>query len=836
MQTLDTSNDLFLLAADMVNHTSRHIFLTGKAGTGKTTFLKFIRENCPKQIAVVAPTGVAAINAGGVTIHSFFQLPLSPFIPEARGFNPKNNEVNNSHSLISRLRLNTQKKKILQELELLIIDEISMVRCDTLDAIDLVLRHARYRHSERFGGVQVLFIGDMFQLPPVIKDQEWNLLAEHYNSPYFFDSKVMKEDPPAYIEFTKIYRQTEEQFIKLLNQVRNNELDEEGMKILQSRVQSLFNENEQDGYIVLTTHNEKAKNRNADRLTRIENKLFTYKADILDDFPENAYPADVLLQLKVGAQVMFIKNDTDKKQYFNGKIGVVTELKEDKIMVQCKGETEAIEVKKEKWENIRYTVNKATRQLEEEVLGSFIQYPVRLAWAITIHKSQGLSFQKAIIDAGAAFSPGQVYVALSRCTNLEGMILQSHLKANSFLSDPRIVKFLQNAVVNNLNEELETAKKQYQLKTLLSLFDFKRTGAEIEELKKYLVEYTSSFNAEVFGWIEDLLAAVNQLQNTAEKFHAQLKTLFEQTIKPEENILLQERIKAAAVYFSAALAKQIEAVSHSAASTDSRIHAKEYNEMLREIFAQLSLQKFLLQGFSGKFNMENFHLRKKSFVLPPFSVNAYAGASQSKKNSIHPALYQQLKNLRDNICAKKDLPIYLVAGSNTLEELTTYLPLTLEDLAQISGFGKSKLESYGDKFLEIIREYCKTNNLNSCIAEKASKRRRKETKEQKIDTKYETFRLYKNGMSVLEIAKERNFTQQTIEGHLAYYVGSGEIKIEELISREKMILIEPAVKNFTGGSITPIKETLGDKISFGEIRLVLAWFEFQKKLPTHEHH
>lgn len=836
MQTLDTSNDLFLLAADMVNHTSRHIFLTGKAGTGKTTFLKFIRENCPKQIAVVAPTGVAAINAGGVTIHSFFQLPLSPFIPEARGFNPKNNEVNNSHSLISRLRLNTQKKKILQELELLIIDEISMVRCDTLDAIDLVLRHARYRHSERFGGVQVLFIGDMFQLPPVIKDQQWNLLAEHYNSPYFFDSKVMKEDPPAYIEFTKIYRQTEEQFIKLLNQVRNNELDEEGMKILQSRVQSLFNENEQGGYIVLTTHNEKAKNRNADRLTRIENKLFTYKADILDDFPENAYPADVLLQLKVGAQVMFIKNDTDKKQYFNGKIGVVTELKEDKIMVQCKGETEAIEVKKEKWENIRYTVNKTTRQLEEEVLGSFIQYPLRLAWAITIHKSQGLSFQKAIIDAGAAFSPGQVYVALSRCTNLEGMILQSHLKANSFLSDPRIVKFLQNAVVNNLNEELETAKKQYQLKTLLSLFDFKRTGAEIKELKKYLVEYTSSFNAEVFGWIEDLLAVVNQLQNTAEKFHAQLKTLFEQTIKPEENTLLQERIKAAAVYFSAALAKQIEAVSHSAASTDSRIHAKEYNEMLREIFAQLSLQKFLLQGFSGKFNMENFHRRKKSFVLPPFSVNAYAGASQSKKNSIHPALYQQLKNLRDNICAKKDLPIYLVAGSNTLEELTTYLPLTLEDLAQISGFGKSKLESYGDKFLEIIREYCKTNNLNSCIAEKASKRRRKETKEQKIDTKYETFRLYKNGMSVLEIAKERNFTQQTIEGHLAYYVGSGEIKIEELISREKMILIEPAVKNFTGGSITPIKETLGDKISFGEIRLVLAWFEFQKKLPAHEHH
>lgn len=739
MQTLDASNDLFLLAANLVNQTSRHIFLTGKAGTGKTTFLKYIRENCTKQIVVVAPTGVAAINAGGVTIHSFFQLPISPFIPEAGFFDQKNNEVTNSHSLISRLRLNTQKKKIYQELELLIIDEISMVRCDTLDAIDVVLRYARHRPFERFGGVQVLFIGDMFQLPPVIKEQEWNLLAEHYGSPYFFDSKVMKEDPPIYLEFTKVYRQTEEKFIRLLNQVRNNEMNEEGKKILQNRFQPIPNESEQEGYIILTTHNEKAKNRNTDRLTKLDTKLFKYNAEIRDDFPENAYPADVLLQLKVGAQVMFIKNDTEKKQYFNGKIGVVTALQQNQILVQCKDETDAIEVKKEKWENIRYTLNKATRKLEEEILGSFIQYPLRLAWAITIHKSQGLSFQKAIIDAGAAFSAGQVYVALSRCTNLEGMILQSPVKTNSFLSDPRIVKYTQSASLNNLNEELEKAKKQYQLKILVSLFDFKSIGTEISELKKYLLEYKSSFNGEAFNWIEDLFVTVNQLHNTAEKFQTQLKTLFEQTTKPETNSVLQERIKAASVYFLEAITKQIDFLSHSPASTDSRLHAKEYNEMLREIAAQLLFKIFLLQGFTGKFDMENFHRRKKSFVLPSFSVNAYAGAVQAKKDSPHPALHQQLKNLRDSICSKKALPIYLVAGSNTLEELTTYLPQTLEELGQISGFGKAKLESYGNKFLEIIREYCIKNNLRSSISQKSHKPNVEGTKKQKIDTKKETY-------------------------------------------------------------------------------------------------
>ena len=406
--TYDITNEMFRLATELVNQSSRNIFLTGKAGTGKTTFLKYIRETCNKQMVVVAPTGVAAINAGGVTMHSFFQLPFSPFIPDAGGsFGNKNDNVANRNSLISRLKMTNEKKKIIRELELLIIDEISMVRCDMLDAVDTILRHVRRRYHEQFGGLQVLFIGDMFQLPPVIKEPEWNLLKEYYNSPFFFDSIVVKEEPPLYIEFNKIYRQSEEKFINLLNQVRNNEVEDDGRMLLESRFQPVFRRTKNDGYIILTTHNEKARNTNANELGNLSALSFTYEAEVTGDFPESAYPADELLQLKVGAQVMFIKNDSEKvKRYFNGKIGVVTELAKEKIIVQCNDETDTIEVKKEKWENIRYVMNNTTRRLEEEVLGSFLQYPLRLAWAITIHKSQGLTFEKAIIDAGEAFAPG----------------------------------------------------------------------------------------------------------------------------------------------------------------------------------------------------------------------------------------------------------------------------------------------------------------------------------------------------------------------------------------------------------------------------------------------
>jgi len=701
----------------------------------------------------------------------------------------------------------------------------------------LVLRHVRFRHTEKFGGVQVLFIGDMFQLPPVVKEQEWGLLSEYYNSPYFFDSHVLKGDAPVYIEFTKIYRQTEEKFIALLNKVRNNEMDSDDLTALHNRYKPDFFGGESDDHILLTTHNDKAKAINQEELAKLGEKLFTYKAEIDGEFPVTAFPAEEILQLKVGAQVMFIKNDIDKsKRFFNGKIGVVTELSDEKILVQCKDEPTDIEVKKEKWDNILYSLNKSTRNLEEDVLGSFSQYPLRLAWAITIHKSQGLTFEKAVIDAGKAFAPGQVYVALSRCTNLEGMVLHSRINQNAFYSDDRIVKFAKTArPLDWLQQELLTAKKSYQEKLLSSLFDFSKVINTVKELQAYLLEHRSSFNTEVFSWGDALMNRLSSLQTTAEKFFLQLRRLFQLTEKAEDNAELQARINAAANYFSPEIKSVIETISQSPAVTDSSMHAKEFNERLRSAFAQLSLQNFLLPGFSGKFDMEAFHRRKKTFVVPSFGVNAYAGANEQKIDLAHPALFYQLKKLRDSICSKKNLPIYIVAGSRTLEEMANYLPLTLEELEQISGFGKAKVETHGSQFLSIIQEYCQQNNLSSNIAGKPSKRKRKENKEPKVDTKGETFRLYQEGNSAEQIAKQRTLTSQTIEGHLAHYVQNGQIKIDDLVSREKIVLIEPLVKGFPGGSIVPIKEMLGANVSFGEIRLVLAWIEHQKS-SAHKNH
>ena len=786
-------------------------------------------------MAVVAPTGVAAINAGGVTIHSFFQLPLSPYVPDTRGqgFSGDPSAVTNRQGLLSRLRFNDDKRKVLQQLELLVVDEISMVRCDVLDAMDTVLRHIRQRPRERFGGVQVLFIGDMLQLPPVVKEQEWNLLSEYYKSPYFFDSIVLQEDPPVYIEFNKIYRQSDEQFISVLNQVRNNELDELGMKVLESRFQPGFRRSKQDGYIILTTHNEKAKNTNAGELRNLPGEVFSYEAEITGDFPEKASPADETLYLKVGAQVMFIRNDAAEKgkRFFNGKIGIVSKLDADAIFVRCEGESEEIKVGREKWENIRYTLNKTSRQLDTDVLGSFTQYPLRLAWAITIHKSQGLTFDKAIIDAGEAFAPGQVYVALSRCTNLEGLVLQSRVRQGSLFSDPRITEFSDRALSHShLEQELASARSNYLITVVCSLFDFSNSVRNGNELQEYLAEHGSSFTKGTMLWADELSGRLDKIQGMALRFQQQLRSIYQEGVAGE-NQLPQERIKAAANYFIAEISSVRQFIQRSAAVTDSRIHAKEYNDALREIFSGLAQQQFLMEGVAEKFDLETFYARKRNFVLPHFTVNSYAGASTKRTESPHPVLHQQLRKLRDTICSRKDLPIYLVAGTNTLDEIARYLPQTLPELRKISGFGDAKIAQYGQEFLDIVLEYSGQHNLSSLIHEKSPKRERKERSgsgpvsgpgKKKVDTYDETLRLFREGRSVADIAEERKLTPGTIESHLARFIWKGSVSIDEIMAKEKQQLIGAALTVFNGSSITPVKQQLGDAISFGEIRLVMA--------------
>jgi nucleoside-triphosphatase THEP1 len=835
----DTTNEMFSLAVDLVNGSSRSIFLTGKAGTGKTTFLKYIREHCSKNIAVVAPTGVAAINAGGVTIHSFFQLPLSPFIPGipegssdyfSREATEKPAETVSRHDLISRLRLNSEKIRVLQELELLVIDEISMVRADTVDAIDTVLRHARKRPFDRFGGVQVLFIGDMFQLPPVVRSQEWKLLSPYYQSPFFFDSLVVREELPLYIEFSKIYRQSEENFIRLLNQVRNNRLDDEGFGLLESRFQPQFHRTENDGYIILTTHNDSARETNRTQLQKLPGLLFTYPASIELSFPENAYPADELLQLKVGAQVMFIKNDMDKaRRYFNGKIGRVIRLEKDKIFVQCDDEPE-IEVKKEKWENIHYTVDKTSRQISSDVLGSFSQYPLRLAWAITIHKSQGLTFEKAIIDAGDAFAPGQVYVGLSRCTSLAGVVLKSKVRTNSLSTDPRISQFsASSASADSLKIEVEQLGRKYLESILLSAFDFERPIQIITELTSYLGEFSTSFNTATGPWSRTVLGKIIGFQDTAMKFKPWLQNQFLQPTAPQENMVLRERVGKGAQHFINELSGLVSFLASSPAATDNRLHAKEYNETLRELFAALSLKRYLFQACTDYMDVAAWQKAKQQFVLPSFSANSYGGASEQRLQSTHPILYQQLKKLRDSICARTNMPIYMVAGSKSLLEMAEFLPMTNEDLVQISGFGPARVEKYGQQFLEIIQNYCHENGLETRIAEKEGGKEKKAPKKSstrktsgKPDTKAVSVALFQEGKSVPEIARQRNLSPGTIENHLAFAVGNGTLAVEQLLSTDRLSKITNAITGNESESLTAIRQRLDEDISFNEIRFVLA--------------
>lgn len=836
---IDKSNTMFQLALDLVNQSTRNIFLTGKAGTGKTTFLRYIREHCSKQMAVVAPTGVAAINAGGVTIHSFFQLPFSPFIPDDNGtIASDNEEVTHTASLLNRLRMNKEKLRVLEELELLVIDEISMVRCDTLDAIDTVLRFVRKRPLQRFGGVQVLFIGDMFQLPPVTRDEIWQWLSAYYRSPYFFDSRVLQEELPVYIEFNKVYRQSEEHFINLLNQVRNNELDEDGARLLEERYLPDFVRTPQDGFILLTTHNEIVRQINTAELQKLQSEHFSFAAEINGDFPSNSFPADETLVLCPGAQVMFIKNDTDRgKRFFNGKIGIVSRIEGEKIWVQCGDETE-IEVKREQWENIRYTVNHASRSMEEETLGSFSQFPLRLAWAITIHKSQGLTFEKAIVDAGKAFAPGQVYVALSRCTNLEGLVLKSRISSSSLRTDPRIVDFAHNsASAEMLRQELMTATQQTRIELLFLAFDFTKESEQAGDVGDYIRKQGPSFQKDSITWVEILEKSMLTIKETGDRFHGWIKQQLQLPLTIDENVQLGERVKRASIHFSNELQQVAGHLQACAVSTDNRNHARQINESLRELFNSIMLHQFMLQGFTVNTDLDSWQQKKRSFPQPSFSINVYGGSIEAKKGLAHPALYWQLKQLRDSISAKRDQPLYLIASSKTLEELVSFLPQTEDELEQVSGFGKVKIKSYGNDFLEVIRAYSQENGLSSQmpVKKEPAKKKKKEKEQpvkdpprQRTDTKAESYRLFRDGKSINEIAGLRGFTQQTIEGHLAHYIQSGEIAIEELVPPGVVSIVNEAITGLEVVSVGSIKNSVGDMASFGEIRFVMAWNIYNK--------
>ncbi|GEM_PF-41228 len=805
-----TKNPELELALNFVEKTDRTIFLTGKAGTGKTTLLHHIKKESLKRLVVVAPTGVAAINAKGVTIHSFFQMPFGPIIPRVEKK--------------SKYKFNKTKINIIRSLDLLIIDEISMVRADLLDGIDQVLR--RYKSRDKvFGGVQVLMIGDLQQLSPVVKPYEWELLKPHYNNAFFFSSHAFQKSDAISIELKHIYRQQDEQFIAILNEVRNDKLSPEMAKILNDRYLPEFVPPKDAGYITLTTHNNRANTINKLELNKLKNKSYFFTAKIEGKFNEYAYPTHENLELKKGAQVMFIKNDSSlEKRYYNGKIGKIISLDRDTITVQCPDDDKKIEVTPEVWENISYTIDEETKEIKDAISGSFSQIPLRLAWAITIHKSQGLTFEKAIIDAEASFAHGQTYVALSRCKSLEGIVLKTQIKEYSIINDAKVDWFTKD-VENNQPDDaiLNVSKKKYQLNLISDLFNYYEF---IYPLKRIIdIYYTNKTGIE--GTIFDVTTSIKDqgvmpLLKVSNAFKNQLDELSATTENVEEDEKLQERINKAITYFAdftnEKIKKPFELLNF---STDNKQVKKDIDRQLDQIEDLLSIKLFCLGGLTENFSTNHYLGLRAKAVLQKLEKPSRILSKKREviRSTNHPELFEELRELRHTIAHSENLSHFQIFTQKSLYEMCEYLPSTAQQLRTINGMGKVRVKKHGEEILKVIQKYTTAKGLTSTEV------RYEEIEEQiykvkKVDTKKTSLDLFQSGKTIEEIAKERGLVKTTIEGHLTHFIPTGEIKITDLMPVKKYKELKKIMKTTSFDSFFELKEKIDNKFTYNEIRLV----------------
>jgi len=648
-------NPAMQLAYNYLDATNTIVFLTGKAGTGKTTFLQQVKQKSKKRLAIVAPTGVAAINAGGMTIHSLFQLSFGPLIP-AGDSKPE-------------VHFSPEKKELLGGLELLIIDEVSMVRPDVLDQIDLILRNVK-DSAHPFGGVQLLLIGDLSQLSPIIRDEEWTMLSRYYSTPYFFSSLVLQKAPYVRIELNHVFRQKEQVFVDILNEVRNQTISPDNLAILNARHQPNFKPSAEEPYITLTTHNNIAQQINSEYLEALNGQEFEFKATIRGEFPKDAYPTETNLKLKVGAQVMFVKNDSSaEKLFYNGKIGTIARIETDTVYVNCGQEDKDINVQALEWTNIKYQMDE--QEINETNAGSFAQIPLKLAWSITIHKSQGLSFDKAIIDVSEAFAHGQAYVALSRCRSLSGMVLRNPIASRNIIGDPAVVKFNVQAEALLPDEvKLEQDKQRYKQFLAGELFNFgglKKRAHGFEEL------------------IPDLK---KDLLNVADKFVRQINF---------------ERVPKAAAYFLQKLKLAIEDL-HTGLTISigqSKEKAAKADQLINWIMARIKLMEYFAEN---EFDTDVYlDVKKNADTLSAADKSrSYVKALNAKPNE---KLFIQLLSWRNDIADKQTIMPNMVFSEKTVATIAEKLPPTLKALSAIKGVGPQKAEQYGPELIAFIRDY-----------------------------------------------------------------------------------------------------------------------------------
>ncbi len=696
------------LATNFVQHTGCNIFLTGKAGTGKTTFLRNLHKNTAKRMIVTAPTGVAALNAGGVTLHSFFQLPFGPFVPGS-----DTHEGNKRR----QFRFSKEKKQIIKSLDLLVIDEISMVRADLLDAVDAVLRRHR-RNDLPFGGVQLLMIGDLHQLSPVAKPDEWQLLEQYYKTVYFFSSRALDQTRLVTIKLQHIYRQSDAFFIDLLNRVRGNRLDAATMADLNRRCIPDFAPEEDLGYITLTTHNRNADAINQAKLSALPGKKYRFTAEVSGDFPEYLYPTPAHLLLKKGAQVMFVRNDAAvEKRYYNGKIGKISAISHDAISVVCPGDPEKIVVEPIAWENIKYTVNPENKEIQADIIGQFEQYPLKLAWAITIHKSQGLTFDKAIIDAGAAFAHGQVYVALSRCKTFEGMVLSSPISPRGLQPDRAIMRFDENASQHlPTASQFQAARISYQQQILLACFDFQQLRSHLNYLVRMLLGNSRVVQVSGVGDIRQLMEmAEKDIFRVSENFKGQLQAIFANGNLPASDALVLERIGKASIWFQEKVAVILGAsVQKLHVETDNADLRKRIgnalNHLKKEIAVKVAGVKCCETNFSPSGYLRAVSAAEMDFA--PEKVKKQRVPERTEADIDHPELFQTLKDWRARKAGEKAIPHFQVLHQRVLIQIVVDLPGNVVDLAKIKGVGKKTIEKYGEELVKLVSAYRKEHGID----------------------------------------------------------------------------------------------------------------------------